>query len=86
MSKRLIGPQPMRITAENAAARILNSLADGKNTIVFPLLLALGARILHFLPLPFAAFFLKKFSFTVAPDTESPLSDSFANPGDNGSA
>lgn len=82
MSKRLMGPQPLRITADKAADHILDSLAAGKDNIAFPLLLALGTRILHCLPLPVAAFFLKGFSFRVAPDAESPLAPTSASRGE----
>ena len=82
MSRRLLGPQPMKVTAETAAATIMDSLAAGKNCVTFPLLLALGARFLHFMPMPLAAFFLKRFSFTVAPDGESPLAETPPKNGD----
>lgn len=74
MSQRLLGPQPFRLTADEAAAHILDALEAGKDRIVFPRLLALGTRLLHGAPQWAAAFFLKKFCFTVAPDAESPLS------------
>lgn len=72
MSRRLKGPQPLRTTAEAAAAHIASRLLAGKDTIVFPRLLALGTRLLHVFPEPLAAFFLRSFAFTVEPDKESP--------------
>jgi short-subunit dehydrogenase len=76
MSKRLIGPQPMRWSAPKAAAHIVERLNAGSDSIAFPFLLALGARTLHLLPTPVADFFVKYFSFTVEPDRESPLAKS----------
>ena len=82
MSDRLVGPQPFRITADEAAERILDGLSAGKNCIAFPLLLALGARILHFMPMPLASFFLKGFRFTVTPDDASSQNQQAANEGE----
>lgn len=76
MSKRLKGPQPFRWTAGKAASHILSRLQAGKDSIAFPFFLALGARFLHLLPSPVASFFIRRFSFTVVPDTESPLGSS----------
>lgn len=72
MSRRLKGPQPLRMTADAAAEHIASRLLAGKDTIIFPRLLALGTRLLHLLPEPLAAFFLRYFAFTVEPDRESP--------------
>lgn len=83
MSARLVGPQPLRLSADQAAARIMDSLAAGKDRIIFPLLLALGARLLHCMPMPLAAFFLRWFSFTVDPDEESPLKGGAPKTGNN---
>lgn len=73
MSRRLTGPQPMRWSAQQAAAHIARKLAAGRNTIVFPWLLAAGTLVLHALPGPLARFFARRFAYTVAPDAESPL-------------
>ncbi len=73
MSRRLLGPQPLRWSAEKAAAHIRARLEAGRDIIIFPRLLALGTRLLHLLPPPLAAFFLRRFAFTVTPDGESPL-------------
>ena len=72
MSRRLKGPQPLRWSAEKAAAHIRSRLDAGADDIMFPLLLALGIRTLHVLPRPLAAFFARRFSFTIEPDRESP--------------
>ena len=73
MSLRLIGPQPFRWSANKAASHIRARLNAGANTIVFPKLLSLGTWSLNLLPSPLAAFFAKRFAFTVEPDAESPL-------------
>ena len=75
MSRRLAGPQPFRLSAEQAAARIRAGLDAGKRDIVFPKTLAFGMRLLHFLPDPVAAFFARQFAFSVVPDAESPAGD-----------
>ena len=72
MSRRLSGPQPFTWSAAKAAAYICQRLAAGADTIVFPKLLALGTVALHFLPACLANFFVRRFSFTVEPDKESP--------------
>ena len=72
MSRRLKGPQPLRWSAEKAAAHIRTRLDAGADDIVFPILLALGIRALHLLPQALAAFFARRFSFTIEPDLESP--------------
>lgn len=72
MSDRLLGNQPLRWSAEKAALHIADKLEAGKDFIAFPFPLTLGLKVLHFLPSPLAAFFLKNFSFTVSPDQESP--------------
>ena len=74
MSRRLLGPQPFRMTAEQAARRIKSGLDAGADDIVFPRLLAFGMRLLHLVPSPLADFFARRFSFTVVPDAESPVS------------
>lgn len=75
MSRRLDGPQPLRISAEAAAALIRDRLEAGSDNIVFPRLLALGIRCLHLLPQPLADFFADRFGFTIRPDAESPAAD-----------
>lgn len=72
MSRRLIGPQPFRMSAQQAASLIRAGLEAGRDDIVFPRLLAFGMRLLHVLPAPVAHFFAGRFSFRVAPDAESP--------------
>jgi short-subunit dehydrogenase len=71
MSRRVRGPQPMRWSAEKAAARIAESLEAGEEDIVFPLLPALGLRVLSLLPAGPARFFARRFAFTVRPDAGS---------------
>ena len=71
MSRRLQGPQPMRWSAEKAAAHIAARLEDGAEEIIFPLLPCLGLRLLSLLPAGPARFFLRRFAFTVLPDAES---------------
>jgi short-subunit dehydrogenase len=68
MSRRLQGPQPMLWSAEKAAARIAQRLEAGAEEIVFPLLPALGLRLLSLLPAGPARFFTRRFAFTVRPD------------------
>lgn len=72
MSRRLMGPQPFRLSAERAARHIRTRLEAGADSIVFPRMLAFGMRLLHLLPAPLADFFARRFSFTVSPDAESP--------------
>ncbi len=72
MSRRLVGPQPLRLTAEQAARYIRTKLDAGADDIVFPQTLALGLSLLRLLPAPVADFFARRFSFTVVPDAESP--------------
>jgi short-subunit dehydrogenase len=71
MSRRVRGPQPMRWSAEKAAARIAERLEAGAEDIVFPLLPALGLRVLSLLPAGPARFFARRFAFTVRPDAAS---------------
>ncbi len=72
MSRRLAGAKPWVWSAEKTAAHIRKRLESGKDVIAFPWLLALGTRGLNLLPTPLAAFFARRFSFTVRPDAESP--------------
>ena len=72
MSRRLMGPQPLRLSAGQAARHIRAKLDAGADTIVFPQTLAFGLYLLHLLPAPVANFFARRFSFTVIPDAESP--------------
>ncbi len=72
MSRRLDGPQPLRVSAEKAAVLIRSRLEAGADNIVFPRLLALGIRCLHLLPQSLADFFAARFGFTIRPDAESP--------------
>lgn len=74
MSKRLKGQKPFCISAEAAARIIAERLEAGAACIVFPKILAFGMQLLHFLPRPVADFFAARFSFTIEPDDESPLS------------
>ncbi len=73
MSRRLKGPQPFLWNADKAAAHIRERLGSGSDTIIFPKLLALGTWSLNLLPGPLAAFFARRFAFSVEPDAESPL-------------
>jgi short-subunit dehydrogenase len=72
MSRRLLGPQPMRISAADAASLIRARLEAGADDITFPFLTALGVRCLDLLPAPMASFFARRFGFKVRPDDESP--------------
>ena len=72
MSRRVCGPQPLRWSAEKAAAHIRDRLAAGSDFIAFPRLLAFGALLLHALPFPLVRFFLRRFGFAIRPDAESP--------------
>lgn len=71
MSRRLAGPQPLRWSAEKAAAHIRARLEAGADNVIFPRLLALGTCLLHLLPRPAARFFLRRFGFTIQPDAEA---------------
>jgi NAD(P)-dependent dehydrogenase (short-subunit alcohol dehydrogenase family) len=73
MSRRLKGPQPLRWSAEKAAAHIRRRLDQGADDIVFPRTLAWGIRLLHLLPMPLAAFFTRRFACVVEPDGEAPF-------------
>lgn len=84
MSRRLKGPQPFLWKADAAAAHIRGHLQSGSDTIVFPKLLALGTWSLNLLPRPLAAFFAKRFAFTVEPDAESPLAEKSHSGGEGG--
>jgi short-subunit dehydrogenase/folate-dependent phosphoribosylglycinamide formyltransferase PurN len=70
MSRRVAGPQPLRVSADDAALLIRDRLEKGSDNIVFPRLLALGLNLLRLLPCPLAQFFLKRFAFTIAPDID----------------
>jgi short-subunit dehydrogenase len=72
MSRRLLGPQPMRMSAGAAASLIRARLEAGADDIAFPLLPALGIRCLNLLPASAASFFARRFGFRVRPDDESP--------------
>jgi short-subunit dehydrogenase len=72
MSRRLLGPQPMRMSADDAASLIRARLEAGADDIAFPFLPALGVRCLNLLPGPAASFFARRFGFKVRPDDESP--------------
>jgi NAD(P)-dependent dehydrogenase (short-subunit alcohol dehydrogenase family) len=72
MSRRILGPQPMRVSAGDAAALIRARLEAGADDIAFPLFTALGIRCLNLLPDPAAYFFARRFGFKVRPDDESP--------------
>ncbi|MDR2670021.1 MAG: SDR family NAD(P)-dependent oxidoreductase [Desulfovibrio sp.] len=72
MSRRLLGPQPLRISAGAAASLIRSRLEAGADDITFPFLPALGVRCLNLLPAPAASFFSRRFGFKVRPDDESP--------------
>jgi short-subunit dehydrogenase len=72
MSRRLLGPQPMRVSAGTAASLIRARLEAGADDIAFPFLPALGVRCLNLLPCSIASFFTRRFGFKVRPDDESP--------------
>lgn len=67
MSARILGPQPMRLSAEQAAAHIRARLEAGSNCIAFPRLLALGSLAMLLLPGPLARFISRRLSFSVSP-------------------
>ncbi len=71
MSRRLSGPQPMRWSADKAAAHIRDRLERGAESVVFPLPLAIGMAFLHVLPSRPANFFAERFGFSVKPDNET---------------
>lgn len=70
MSDRIKGKQPMLWSAEKAAAHIRAKLDAGKESIAFPLPLALGSLAMHLLPSPLARLIAKKLRFSVAPPRE----------------
>ncbi|HLO77764.1 MAG TPA: SDR family NAD(P)-dependent oxidoreductase, partial [Magnetospirillum sp.] len=67
MSDRVVGTKPFMIPADKAARMMLDGIAKGRATVVFPRLLALGIRLLAFLPEPLALFSLRFFRLTVRP-------------------
>ncbi|MDR0828109.1 MAG: SDR family NAD(P)-dependent oxidoreductase [Desulfovibrio sp.] len=74
MSQRIIGPQPLRWSADKAASYIVARLEAGADIIAFPFFLFLGIRLLSLLPSPAADMCLRFFSFSVEPDKDSLLS------------
>lgn len=83
MSRRLTGPQPLRWSAEKAAARIRSRLDAGAESVIFPLPLACGTWLLNLLPASVSAFFLRRFGFSIRPDEADPASGA-ASGGDHG--
>lgn len=67
MSASILGPQPMLISAEKAAAHIRARLEAGSDCIAFPRLLALGSLGMLLLPGPLARFIARRLSFSVRP-------------------
>ena len=76
MSRRLKGAQPMRWSAEKAAAHIRARLEAGADSIMFPRLLALGSLAMYLLPGPLARRISAGLRFTIDPDQDSPARSS----------
>lgn len=70
MSARILGPQPMRVSAEEAAAHIRARLEAGSDCIAFPRLLALGSLAMLLLPGPLARFINRRLGFCVRPGAQ----------------
>lgn len=68
MSDRIQGSQPLRWSAERAAAHIRARLEAGSDSIAFPRLLALGSLAMHLLPGPLARRIARSLSFNVIPE------------------
>ena len=71
MSARYQGAKPLEISAEAAAARIVQGLAENRARVVFPKLLAWGLWWLEVLPERWQNHFLQGFRFAVTPDAEA---------------
>ena len=71
MSERYLGAQPGRISASEAALKMMRAIEKGKAECAFPFYLAWGISLLNLLPLWLQRPFLKSFFFTVEPDQES---------------
>jgi short-subunit dehydrogenase len=74
MSRRLMGPQPLRWSADRAAGHIVSRLEAGADVIAFPFFLVLGIRLLSLLPSRAADMCMRFFAFSVKPDDDSLLS------------
>ncbi len=71
MGGRLKAVKPFSMGAEEAAARILNRLAAGKDRTVLPFAAAMGVYFLHLLPKGVADRIALKAGYRVEPDRES---------------
>jgi len=71
MTDRLVGPKPLIMDADKAASIIQRGLHRGRAHISFPLILALGMRLLVLLPASIADRIVAQFSFTVGPKRDA---------------
>lgn len=72
MGRRVTTPTPFLWTPEQAAQHIARKIRGNPAEIIFPWPLALGIRLLDFLPRRAAAFFANRFAYSISPDGESP--------------
>lgn len=71
MGRRVSTATPFLWTPERAAGHIARKIRGNPAEIVFPWPLALGIRLLDFLPRKVAAFFANHFAYRISPDSES---------------
>lgn len=79
MSARVNGRKPLQISAEAAAQRLVEGLARGRRTIVFPYPLAAGMQVLRLLPSRLANRLVRPFLYTVVPYGDQAESGSGGN-------
>lgn len=65
MSRKVTGVKPMEVSVEQAVDRIVAGLERRRFMIAFPRRLAFGSRLLAWLPMPIATYFVNRFRFAV---------------------
>ncbi len=71
MGRRVSTPTPFLWTPERAARHIARKIRGNPAEIIFPWPLALGIRMLDFLPRRIAALFANHFAYRISPDSEA---------------